>query len=127
MIDIALTLNINNYLYFGSVTDNTEQSYNLITWLDDRKKPTWIELNTQWEILNSEIKKTECKNQAKQLIAQSDWSVLSDVKIQNKAEFENYRSILRELILNPIENPVFPTEPVPIWIIQPDITGDNNG
>jgi hypothetical protein len=74
-----------------------------------------------------EFKKNNCKEEAKQLIANSDWSVLPDVKIQNKAEFENYRSILRELILNPVENPVFPTEPVPIWIFTTKTMGDNNG
>jgi hypothetical protein len=63
----------------------------------------------------SEFKKNNCKEESKKRIGSSDWSVLPDVKIQNKAEFENYRSILRELILNPVENPVFPTEPVPIW------------
>lgn len=74
-----------------------------------------------------EFKKNNCKEESKKLIAQSDWSVLPDVKIQNKTEFENYRSILRELILNPIENPVFPTEPVPIWIFTTKAMGDNNG
>jgi hypothetical protein len=68
-----------------------------------------------------------CKDESKKLIAQSDWSVLPDVKIQNKVQFENYRSTLRNLILNPIEDPIFPIEPAPVWIIQPDITGDNNG
>lgn len=62
-----------------------------------------------------EIKKESCKSKAKDLIANSDWSVLPDVKLQNKSDFENYRSQLRELILNPVENPIFPTEPQPIW------------
>jgi hypothetical protein len=63
-----------------------------------------------------EIKKESCKEQAKTLIASSDWSVLSDVPLQNKTDFENYRSILRNLILNPVENPIFPSEPQPVWI-----------
>ena len=63
----------------------------------------------------SEFKKQNCKGQAKQLIASSDWSVLPDVNITNKSEFENYRSQLRNLILNPVESPVFPEEPQPIW------------
>ena len=61
------------------------------------------------------IKKDNCKSKAKELIFNSDWSVLPDVKLQNKSDFENYRSQLRELILNPAENPIFPTEPQPIW------------
>jgi hypothetical protein len=63
----------------------------------------------------SEFKKSECESKAKELIFKSDWSVLPDVKLTNKVEFENYRSILRNLILNPIEDPIFPIEPNPIW------------
>jgi hypothetical protein len=40
---------------------------------------------------------------------------LPDVKLQNKSDFENYRSKLRELIINPVENPEFPITPEPIW------------
>ena len=115
MIDIAITLEKNNYLYSGSVTDNTEESYNLIRWEDARKKPTWKELNSEWLLIDIEIKKDNCKNQAKTLIANCDWSVLPDVNITNKSEFESYRSQLRNLILNPVEDPIFPIEPNPIW------------
>lgn len=63
-----------------------------------------------------ESKINECKDKSKNLISLSDWSVLPDVKIENKVEFENYRSILRNYILNPVEDPIFPKEPDPIWI-----------
>lgn len=63
----------------------------------------------------SEFKKQNCKEQAKQLIVSSDWSVLPDVNITNKLEFESYRSQLRNLIINPVEDPIFPAEPNPIW------------
>jgi PHD/YefM family antitoxin component YafN of YafNO toxin-antitoxin module len=63
----------------------------------------------------SQFKKQECKNKAKILISQSDWSVLPDVKILNKSEFELYRSKLRAYILEPVEDPIFPIEPNPIW------------
>ena len=63
----------------------------------------------------SEFKKQNCKDQAKQLIASSDWSVLPDVNITNKSEFETYRTQLRNLIINPVEDPIFPVEPNPIW------------
>jgi hypothetical protein len=63
----------------------------------------------------SKIQKDLCKSKAKELISNCDWSVLPDVKIQNKTEFENYRSQLRNLIINPVENPIFPVEPDPIW------------
>ena len=63
----------------------------------------------------SEFKKNNCKEESKKRIANSDWSVLPDVNITNKSDFENYRSILRNLIINPIEDPIFPIEPNPIW------------
>ena len=63
----------------------------------------------------SEFKKQNCKDQSKQLIASSDWSVLPDVNILNKSEFENYRTQLRNLIINPVEDPIFTVEPNPIW------------
>lgn len=130
MIDVSLTLSyiLPDCNYEGSLTDNTEISYNNLTWLDDRQKPSWQDIETNWQILKIDIAKQNCKNQAKILIADCDWSVLSDVKINNKSEFENYRTILRNYILNPVENPNFPTEPTPIWTIQPDIIiGENNG
>ena len=63
----------------------------------------------------SEFKKNNCKEESKKRIANSDWSVLPDVNITNKSEFENYRSQLRNLIINPVEDPNFPIEPNPIW------------
>lgn len=63
----------------------------------------------------SQFKKEQCKSESKKRIANSDWSVLPDVNISNKSEFENYRSQLRNLILNPVEDPIFPEEPQPIW------------
>lgn len=62
-----------------------------------------------------EANKLSCKEQAKQLLAASDWSVLSDVGLQNAADFVAYRSALRNLVINPVENPVFPIEPNPVW------------
>lgn len=63
----------------------------------------------------SEFKKNNCKEESKKRISNCDWSVLPDVNLQNKSEFENYRSELRNLILNPIEDPIYPIEPQPIW------------
>jgi hypothetical protein len=87
-----------------------------IVWQDSRPEPT----NEQIEIWKlsypHDISLINCKNQAKTLIFNCDWSVLPDVNISNKQEFINYRSILRNYILNPVENPIFPIEPTPIWI-----------
>lgn len=117
MIDIALTLDylLPNTKYGGAFEFNTKEEYDALRWEDSRTKPTWSEILSNWEILKIIILKQNCKNQAKQLIVSSDWSVLPDVNITNKSEFESYRSKLRNLILNPVEDPIFPVEPNPIW------------
>lgn len=55
------------------------------------------------------------KDEAKVRIAATDWSVLSDVGLANVSEFVAYRATLRELIKNPVVDPVWPTEPTPVW------------
>lgn len=57
----------------------------------------------------------DCKNSAKEKLTNSDWSVLADVNIANRADFEAYRATLRNLVLNPVADPVFPVEPQPVW------------
>lgn len=101
--------------------------YNTLKWNDTFPKPTKEELDLKWNNTLEIIKKQNCKNTAKQKIQNCDWSVLPDVKISNKSEFENYRAILRNYILNPVENPDWTNEPTPIWVIQPGIIGENNG
>jgi hypothetical protein len=66
-------------------------------------------------LVTEQAQKDACKAQAKALLAASDWASLSDVDLTNKADFIAYRSALRNLALNPVENPTFPTEPTPIW------------
>lgn len=88
-----------------------------LEWLDDRPKPTKEAWETEKAKLIAYQPKQNCKNTAKQKIKNCDWSVLPDVKISNKSEFENYRAILRNYILNPVEDPSWPQEPDPIWQI----------
>ena len=61
------------------------------------------------------IKAQDNKKEAQKRIAATDWSVLPDVGLANVAAFETYRAALRELIKNPVADPVWPTEPQPIW------------
>lgn len=92
-------------------------SYAELTWLDPvQSKPTEQEVQDEITRLTLEEPFTACTNEAKKLLAASDWSVLPDVNISNKAEFEAYRAELRVLMFNPVQNPVFPTEPQPNWI-----------
>jgi hypothetical protein len=112
MINYSLVLSI---FYSGKAWVLNGDTYEGLDWFDSDLKPTKEELDSKYIEAINISKKNNCENQAKTLIANSDWSVLPDVNLQNKSEFENYRSILRNLILNPAENPVFPIEPKPIW------------
>ena len=92
-------------------------SYEGLEWLDPSPKPTKEELDSQWEEVQFIQKKQQCKDQAKSLLAKTDWASLPDVQAQltNASEFISYRSQLRELVINPVEAPVFPTEPEARW------------
>lgn len=91
-------------------------SYDGIVWLDqDQSKPTEQEVQDAIKTLTLQQPFDDCKAKAKQLIAATDWSVLPDVGLQNKSEFEAYRAQLRALIVTPVANPVWPTEPSPVW------------
>jgi hypothetical protein len=124
MIDYSLILNVK---YKNDQWTINGDDYFGITWNSESRKPTKEELDSQWEEVLQIKKKDNCKNQAKILIFNCDWSVLPDVNIYNRSEFESYRAILRNYILNPVENPDFPTEPVPKWIFTTKTMGDNNG
>jgi len=65
--------------------------------------------------VTTQAQKDACKSQAKALLAASDWSVLPDVQITNKAAFDNYRAILRGYVISPVTDPTWPTEPQPVW------------
>jgi hypothetical protein len=64
------------------------------------------------------------KEKAATLLQQTDWVVLSDVDdanlsphLANKAEFISYRSILRDIAVNPVPGNInWPTKPQEQWI-----------
>lgn len=60
-------------------------------------------------------KKDDCKQKAKELLAKTDWAVLPDVGLSNQQDFVFYRLNLRSLVINPVVDPVWETEPTPIW------------
>lgn len=73
-----------------------------------------------WKI-DSNLKKQYdlklCKNTSIGKLYRTDWTQLPDrsIMIENLQDFIEYRNKLLELVLNPIENPIFPTEPKAIW------------
>lgn len=95
----------------------TDSDYAKLVWLDTSvTKPTEQEVNAEIARLTAEEPFEVCKAEAKKRIANTDWSVLPDVSISNRAEFESYRAALRALIITPVASPSYPTEPQPVWM-----------
>jgi hypothetical protein len=127
----------NNIIYTNLTWLETPSNIHALQWLDTEGSieyndgtpnesinvlPQWANnaLNA-WNVANTPItptiesQKNACKTQAKFLLNTSDWSVLPDVTLINSVEFIAYRAILRELVINPVIEPSWPTEPTPIW------------
>ena len=64
-----------------------------------------------------------CKQTATSILSSTDWTSISDVGdptkanpyLVNQAEFIAYRSQIRALAVNPVANPVWPTQPIEQW------------
>lgn len=74
------------------------------------------------EKITIQAQKNECKVKASSLLYETDWTTIPDVAdfinnpyLTNQAEFIAWRSQIRELAVNPVADPVFPTKPTPIW------------
>jgi hypothetical protein len=95
----------------------SNNNYDTVIWhTPEIVQPTKAAVDAEVARLTEEIPFKACSDQAKKLLADSDWSMLSDVNISNRAEFETYRAALRTLVFNPVADPTFPTEPQPIWV-----------
>ena len=65
----------------------------------------------------------QCKTTATNILNATDWTSIADVGdptksnpyLVNQAAFITYRSTVRNLAVNPVENPVFPTAPTEQW------------
>lgn len=57
------------------------------------------------------------KQQAEQRLQDSDWTVLPDVNLANKTDWETYRAALRAIARNPQDgNLNWPTKPQNVWV-----------
>jgi hypothetical protein len=67
--------------------------------------------------------KITCKQKATQLLFETDWTTIPDVAnpsdsnpyLTNQREFMTWRSEIRQLAVNPVVAPVWPTQPTPQW------------
>ena len=114
MIDYTLILTIK---YKGKMWSLNGDSYEGLTWLEESLKPSKEELDSQWEEVLIKIQKEQCKTKSQILLNESDWTDLYSVrqKLENINEWDSYRDIIRELRINPIQNPIFPNKPETIW------------
>lgn len=106
--------NLSPYAEFGLRGDNLDT----LEWYDDPSvvpQPSRAEIEAEAARLQAQQPLNNCKDEAKKRIAATDWSVLADVGIANVDEYVAYREALRNLIKDPVIDPVWPTEPQPIW------------
>lgn len=73
--------------------------------------------------VQEEADKMACKDQAKSILSETDWTSIADVGnpsasnpyLLNQGEFIAYRSQIRALAVNPVANPVWPIPPTEQW------------
>lgn len=89
----------------------------------------WVQ---QWEVIaatpeeiaqRKEQLAQENKALGKQILSDTDWTAIPSVAdpaqsnpyLMNQAEFFTYRSAVRDIVLNPTWDAIFPPEPAEIW------------
>jgi hypothetical protein len=73
--------------------------------------------------VQEEADKLSCADQAKAILNATDWTSIADVAdpaksnpyLTNQAEFAAYRSTVRNYAVNPVVDPVWPTQPTEQW------------
>jgi hypothetical protein len=94
------------------------QNYDTIKWLSPNiPQPTKEAVEAELARLNAQEPIDECKRQAKKLLADTDWVLVSDAaaSLANQADFIAYRAAVRALAINPVANPSFPAVPTAQW------------
>lgn len=119
MIDYTQILLLN---YPNTSWSLSGDDYSGLSWFSDTPKPTQEELDALWPSTQESIAKKACKQQASELLYDTDWTTIADVAnpvnspyLKNQADFIVYRNEIRKLAVNPVANPVFPPKPQEIW------------
>lgn len=98
--------------------------YSGLDWQDQvQPKPTEQEIDAEQAKLIADEPLTACKAQASLLLSETDWTTIPDVAnpsdsnpyLINQREFMTWRSEIRKYAVNPVANPVWPTQPTPEW------------
>jgi hypothetical protein len=120
MIDYSQILSVN---YQGSEWAMSNEDYATLQWFSDTPKPTQEELDALVPITADEVAKQNCKSEATSILQTTDWTSIADVGdptkanpyLVNQAEFISYRSTIRNYAVNPVVDPVWPTQPTEQW------------
>ena len=64
-----------------------------------------------------------CKQTATAILTSTDWTAIPDVSdplksnpyLENQAEFVSFRSTIRNYAVNPVVDPIWPTQPTEQW------------
>lgn len=80
---------------------------------------TWEEVLTIIDEVSLQSKLNICKEQAKKLLAETDWAVLPDAAaaLDNPNEWVMYRAYLRALVVSPVADHEFENPPRVSWNI----------
>lgn len=98
--------------------------YSTISWYSvDIAQPSQAACDNEMAKQAQESPYAACKEQASGRLYATDWTTIPDVAdptksnpyLTNQAEFIAYRSQLRQLAVNPVENPTFPPVPKAQW------------
>lgn len=97
--------------------------YNTLQWFSsDIAQPTYEQVQDEITAIDVQEPFVACKNQASKLLYETDWTSIPDVAspsnnpyLTNQAEFLTYRQQLRQLAVNPVADPVWPTVPTAQW------------
>jgi hypothetical protein len=118
-MDYSLILTVN---YPDSQWSLNGDSYDGLVWNSDTSKPTQEELDALWPSTEEIVAKQKCKEQAQEILYKTDWTTIPDVAdpaytpyLTNQTEFKQYRAVIRDLAVNPVANPVWPTPPTEQW------------
>lgn len=119
MIDYTQILIINYPNDNWSLNGDT---YEGLSWESDTPKPTQEELDALWPSTQEYEAKQICKQKAQEILYKTDWTTIPDVAdpiytpyLMNQTEFKQYRAVIRNYAVNPVADPVWPTQPTEQW------------
>jgi hypothetical protein len=127
IIDLTIVINIIDY---DTPPSNPPAGFDspVIAVQSDTAQIGWEYINGQFVAPNPPAPTPEeliaqCKTQATSILSATDWTAIPDVAdplksnpyLMNQDAFVSYRSTVRNLAVNPVVDPVFPTAPTEEW------------